>query len=81
MTITLNISTDAYLVLTPIPILWCAKLPVIKKIGLIVLFSGAIFVMIAGVLRCILILMVGRYRNPDSTPAIHAKLRINDRPV
>lgn len=36
--------------------LWGARIPTVKKYGLVVLFSGGIFVMVAGLLRCILIL-------------------------
>ncbi|KAH6876734.1 hypothetical protein B0T10DRAFT_566700 [Thelonectria olida] len=52
----LNVITDAYLLLIPIPLLWGAQIPKIKKIGLVFLFSGGIFVMVAGLLRCVLIL-------------------------
>lgn len=58
VTLSLNIITDIYLILIPIPMLWRAWLPTIKKLGLVLLFSGAIFVTVAGVLRCILILQV-----------------------
>lgn len=59
LTVTLNIATDVYLLFIPLPMLWGARIKAVKKIGLIVLFSGAIFVMVAGLLRCILILQVG----------------------
>lgn len=36
--------------------LWGARIPKVKKYGLLVLFSGAVFVMVAGLLRCFLIL-------------------------
>lgn len=58
MVVSLNIISDVYLLLIPIPMLWGAHIPKIKKIGLIVLFSGGIFVMVAGLLRCVLILKV-----------------------
>lgn len=56
--VTLNIVTDLYLILIPVPMLWGAQIPKVKKIGLVVLFSGGIFVMVAGLLRCVLILKV-----------------------
>ncbi|KAJ4128122.1 hypothetical protein NW768_008406 [Fusarium equiseti] len=59
----LNITTDIYLLAIPIPMLWGARIPKVKKYGLLVLFSGAIFVMVAGLLRCFLIL-----QNPDTGP-------------
>ncbi|CAI4212820.1 unnamed protein product [Parascedosporium putredinis] len=63
ITLVLNILTDIYLIMIPIPLLWSARLPTMKKIGLCILFSGAIFVMTAGLLRCVLIL-----KNPVSGP-------------
>ncbi|KAF7556521.1 hypothetical protein G7Z17_g1313 [Cylindrodendrum hubeiense] len=61
--VALNIVTDLYLILIPIPMLWGAQIPKVKKIGLVVLFSGGIFVMVAGLLRCVLIL-----QNPTKGP-------------
>lgn len=58
LTVCLNVATDTYLILIPVPMLWGARLPLIKKLSLIVLFSGAIFVMMAGILRGVLILRV-----------------------
>ena len=49
--------------------LWGARIPKVKKYGLVVLFSGAVFVMVAGLLRCILILKVCIF----STPEYHEK--------
>ena len=37
---------------------WKAQIPIKRKIQLLVLFSGGIFVMAAGILRCVLILFV-----------------------
>ncbi|KAL4731213.1 hypothetical protein ACLX1H_000175 [Fusarium chlamydosporum] len=59
----LNIVTDIYLLAIPIPMLWGARIPKVKKYGLLVLFSGAVFVMVAGLLRCFLIL-----QNPETGP-------------
>ncbi|KAJ4256137.1 hypothetical protein NW762_009213 [Fusarium torreyae] len=61
--VSLNIVTDLYLLAIPIPMLWGARIPKVKKYGLLVLFSGAIFVMVAGLLRCFLIL-----QNPRTGP-------------
>ncbi|KAF5716884.1 integral membrane protein PTH11 [Fusarium globosum] len=61
--VSLNILTDVYLLAIPIPMLWGARIPKVKKYGIVVLFSGAVFVMVAGLLRCILIL-----KNPKSGP-------------
>ncbi|KAI0015923.1 hypothetical protein F4780DRAFT_33261 [Xylariomycetidae sp. FL0641] len=51
----MNIITDAYLLSIPLPMLWNSSLKRWKKIGLILLFSGGIFVMACGLLRAALI--------------------------
>jgi hypothetical protein len=63
--VSLNIITDVYLLAIPIPMLWGARIPKVKKYGLLVLFSGAVFVMVAGLLRCILILKVCDFPSPE----------------
>ncbi|CAI6099809.1 unnamed protein product [Clonostachys chloroleuca] len=63
LSVTLNITTDAYLILIPVPMLWGTQLPTFKKLTLVVVFSGALFVMAAGLLRGILIL-----KNPIDGP-------------
>ncbi|KAK7229960.1 hypothetical protein V2G26_002130 [Clonostachys chloroleuca] len=52
----LNIFSDLYLFLIPVPMFWAAKLPPAKKWGLTVLFSGGIVIIVFGVLRCVSIL-------------------------
>ncbi|KAL1649513.1 hypothetical protein SLS58_001569 [Diplodia intermedia] len=52
----LNISTDFWLISIPVPMLWRALIPLKQKIGLTLLFSAGVFVMIAGAIRCALIL-------------------------
>ena len=56
VTVVLNVLTDIYLLSIPIPMLWQSSLKSVKKAGLILLFSGGIFVTMAGILRCVLIL-------------------------
>ncbi|KAF2997475.1 hypothetical protein E8E14_003809 [Neopestalotiopsis sp. 37M] len=56
VTLGFNVATDLYLLTIPIPMLWSAQIQLWKKLGLIVLFSGGIFVMMAGILRCVLII-------------------------
>lgn len=58
MVMILNIVTDLYLVLIPIPMFWGVKLPILKRLSLMLVFSGAFFVMAAGILRGVLILKV-----------------------
>ncbi|KAL3472245.1 hypothetical protein BJX99DRAFT_249789 [Aspergillus californicus] len=59
VTVTLNVATDVYLISIPTPILFKARLPLREKLELLVLFSGGIFVMAAGILRCVLIVTAG----------------------
>lgn len=54
----LNILTDIYLLSIPLPLLWTVNLNLKRKIPLMVLFSGATFVMIAGVIRAATIMRV-----------------------
>ncbi|KAL4786002.1 hypothetical protein BJX76DRAFT_355593 [Aspergillus varians] len=55
VTVTLNVLTDMYLITIPTPILFKARLPMREKIELLILFSGGTFVMVAGIIRCVLI--------------------------
>ncbi|KAL8811563.1 MAG: hypothetical protein Q9200_001706 [Gallowayella weberi] len=57
--ITLNISTDFYLMSVPLPMIWGSRLATKRKWVLSVMFSGGILVMVAGILRCVLILTSG----------------------
>ncbi|KAH8664628.1 hypothetical protein BX600DRAFT_512636 [Xylariales sp. PMI_506] len=52
----LDIATDAYLLSIPLPMLWRANMTTAKKFGLTAIFSGAIFVMAAALVRCIMIM-------------------------
>ncbi|KAJ9617258.1 hypothetical protein H2200_000979 [Cladophialophora chaetospira] len=56
VTVVLNVFSDAYLLSIPIPMLLKADVPMVKKLSLIFIFSGAIFVMACGILRAALIL-------------------------
>ncbi|KAI9732407.1 MAG: hypothetical protein M1834_001615 [Cirrosporium novae-zelandiae] len=56
VTLFLNVFTDLYLMSIPLPILWKSQMPRRKKYLLLVMFSGGIFVTMAGCLRCALIL-------------------------
>ncbi|OSS46302.1 hypothetical protein B5807_08638 [Epicoccum nigrum] len=56
VTVVLNVLTDIYLLSIPIPMLWKASLEIKKKLSLIVIFGGGVFVMMAGILRCALII-------------------------
>lgn len=56
--VTLNGGTDLYLLIIPMPMLWAARMPLRRKLALTAVFSGGIFVTMAGVWRCVLILKV-----------------------
>ncbi|KAK8103344.1 uncharacterized protein PG998_010377 [Apiospora kogelbergensis] len=56
VTVVLNVVTDLYLLTIPIPMLWQSSIKPVKKVALIVMFSGGVFVTAAGVLRCVLII-------------------------
>ncbi|KAI0871342.1 hypothetical protein GGS24DRAFT_471824 [Hypoxylon argillaceum] len=51
----LNIFSDLYLLSIPIPMLWNTTLALPKKLGLIVLFSGGIFIIVCALIRAVLI--------------------------
>ncbi|KAI2643214.1 hypothetical protein GGS21DRAFT_536713 [Xylaria nigripes] len=51
----LNIISDVYLLSIPIPMLWQTTLALPKKLGLIVLFSGGVFVIVCALIRAVLI--------------------------
>ncbi|KAL9604728.1 MAG: hypothetical protein Q9179_001766 [Wetmoreana sp. 5 TL-2023] len=58
-TVVLNVSTDAYLLSIPLPLFWQARIDPKKKAWLLIMFGGGVFVMMAGILRCALILTAG----------------------
>jgi hypothetical protein len=51
----LNILTDIYLLSIPLPLLWTVNIGLKRKIPLMALFSGAAFVIIAGIIRAVTI--------------------------
>ncbi|RYO85346.1 hypothetical protein DL766_004774 [Monosporascus sp. MC13-8B] len=51
----MNVVTDLYLISIPVPMLWQSSLKPLKKIGLITLFSGGIFIVVCATLRAALI--------------------------
>ncbi|KAJ5824769.1 hypothetical protein N7447_007109 [Penicillium robsamsonii] len=59
VTVVLNVATDLYLISIPAPMLFKARLRWREKLELLILFSGGLFVMMAGILRCVLILTAG----------------------
>ncbi|KAI1872884.1 uncharacterized protein JN550_003758 [Neoarthrinium moseri] len=53
----MNVISDLYLLSIPVPMLWQSTLKPAKKVGLIILFSGGIFVIACAFLRAVLIVM------------------------
>ncbi|KAF4980331.1 hypothetical protein FZEAL_3648 [Fusarium zealandicum] len=54
-----NILTDIYLLSIPLPLLWGVNISVRRRLTLMVLFSGALFIMMAGTIRAVTILTSG----------------------
>ncbi|GME24125.1 hypothetical protein GTA08_BOTSDO03734 [Neofusicoccum parvum] len=55
-TLTLNIATDLYLLSIPVPMLWRANLAIWRRLSLLIVFSGGIFVILCGIMRCYIVL-------------------------
>ncbi|KAI0205200.1 hypothetical protein F4808DRAFT_473276 [Astrocystis sublimbata] len=51
----LNIASDVYLLSIPLPMLWNTTLALPKKLGLMFLFSGGIFIIVCALIRAVLI--------------------------
>ncbi|KAH8879215.1 hypothetical protein GQ53DRAFT_855200 [Thozetella sp. PMI_491] len=54
-----DVLTDMYLLSIPLPLLWTANISPKKKIALIILFSGVVFVIMAAIIRGVTILTAG----------------------
>ncbi|KAH7140664.1 hypothetical protein EDB81DRAFT_61153 [Dactylonectria macrodidyma] len=52
----LNVATDLYLIMIPMPMLWKAAMPWMQKCWLIALFSCGLFVTMAAILRVVLLM-------------------------
>lgn len=53
-------STDIYLILIPIPMLWKSRLKLIKKIAATVVFGAGLFVLVCAILKSVFVLVVSR---------------------
>ncbi|KAI1491827.1 hypothetical protein F5X96DRAFT_629647 [Biscogniauxia mediterranea] len=60
----MNTITDFYLMAIPLPVIWESHLPLRKKFGVLLMFSGGVLEMAFGILRCVSILTKG-----DTDPA------------
>ncbi|KID80978.1 polyketide synthetase PksP [Metarhizium guizhouense ARSEF 977] len=61
--LSLNVFTDLYLISIPVPLLWQSSMRTIKKIGLILLFSGGLLVAACAILRSSLVFTESFGRN------------------
>ncbi|EDP53573.1 hypothetical protein KXW98_006426 [Aspergillus fumigatus] len=52
-----NVSTDIYLILIPIPMLWKSRLKLIKKIAATVVFGAGLFVLVCAILKSVFVLV------------------------
>lgn len=53
-----NVLTDIYLLSIPLPLLWAVRIGLRRKITLMALFSGAIFVAVAAIVRAVIVIVV-----------------------
>lgn len=54
----MNVITDLYLISIPLPMLWQSSLKPLKKFGLIIIFSGGLFIIVCALIRAIFIVTV-----------------------
>ncbi|KAI9369011.1 hypothetical protein BJX61DRAFT_549948 [Aspergillus egyptiacus] len=54
-----NVVTDLYLLSIPLPLLWAVRIGIRRKITLLGLFSGAVFIIMASIIRAVTILTAG----------------------
>ncbi|KAL3446944.1 hypothetical protein BJX65DRAFT_318407 [Aspergillus insuetus] len=54
-----NVLTDIYLMSIPLPLLWTVRIGIRRKVTLMALFSGAVFVIMAAIIRAVTILTAG----------------------
>ncbi|KAL5360110.1 hypothetical protein BJX96DRAFT_174980 [Aspergillus floccosus] len=52
-----NISTDIYLILIPIPMLWRSRLKLLKKVATTIVFGAGLFVLICAILKSVFVLV------------------------
>lgn len=57
--LSLNVFTDFYLISIPVPLLWQSSMRAVKKVGLMVLFSGGLLVAACAILRSTMVYDVG----------------------
>ncbi|KAJ8195365.1 hypothetical protein LV164_002207 [Aspergillus fumigatus] len=66
-----NVSTDIYLILIPIPMLWKSRLKLIKKIAATVVFGAGLFVLVCAILKSVFVLVLaGEWGNREAFVAV-----------
>ncbi|PLB35332.1 uncharacterized protein BDW47DRAFT_128265 [Aspergillus candidus] len=51
-----NVSTDIYLILIPIPMLWISRLKLLKKVTTTIVFGAGLFVLVCAILKSVFVL-------------------------
>lgn len=69
----MNVITDLYLISIPLPMLWSSTLKPLRKVGLMLIFSGGLLVVACALLRSVLMLTVRTSQRflqnfPDRSP-------------
>ncbi|KAF4989001.1 hypothetical protein FDECE_14855 [Fusarium decemcellulare] len=49
--LTMNLITDTLIVIIPLPVIFQARMPILKKLGMMLLLSAGVFIMVAAILR------------------------------
>jgi hypothetical protein len=63
VTFVFNVSTDVYLLLIPIPMLWKSRLRTYKKVAAMLVLGAGMLVMVCAILKSIYLIMVRYYRS------------------
>ncbi|GAM37845.1 hypothetical protein TCE0_033f08107 [Talaromyces pinophilus] len=60
----LNVLTDVFLLFIPLPLLWRVEIGLKRKISLMILFSGGVFIIAASIIRAVVVLSVRQPYSP-----------------
>ncbi|KXJ96547.1 hypothetical protein Micbo1qcDRAFT_229415 [Microdochium bolleyi] len=66
-----NVTTDAYILAIPLPIFWMAHIKLWKKLGLMVLISGNVFIIAIAIVRVCLIVGDPLHGSRQASPWTH----------
>lgn len=73
-----NASTDIYLIVIPVPMLWRSSLRMYKKIAATLVFSSGILVLVFATLKTAAVLVVC---SPPASPHLYSHLIANQHPI